>query len=155
AVHARFGRATANHAADCRQEYRIRHREGHYVWIWDSNRIVYGADGRPERVIGCAVSVDSRKRAEENLRQAKEELAKVNASLEGNVEERTARLLETVAELESWAYSIAHDMRAPLRTMQSFSYFLMQEYGEKLDAVGRDYITRIDAATRRMDDYLR
>jgi len=155
AVHDRFADAVAHGAADCRQEYRIRHKDGHYVWIWDSNRIVYGADGQPERVIGCAVSVDERKRAESELHQAKIELARLNQGLEVKVEERTARLLETVAELESWSYSIAHDMRAPLRTMHGFGHFLLQEYGPKLDKVGRDYIMRIDAAARRLDDYLR
>jgi PAS domain S-box-containing protein len=154
-VHRTFAEAAARHANDCQLEYRIRHRAGHYLWVWDTSRIVYGADGKPTRVIGCVVSIDERKRAEQELRLAKEELARLNEGLEVKVEKRTRKLKEAVAELESWSYSIAHDMRAPLRTMHSFSYFLLNEYGCKLDTIARDYLERIDAATHRLDDYLR
>jgi len=63
-------------------------------------------------------------------------------------------LLEMVAELESWSYSIAHDMRAPLRTMHNFSGFLLHDYGPRLDEVARDYLERIRAAARRLDNYI-
>jgi PAS domain S-box-containing protein len=154
AVHRHFGEAVASGAQDFRLEYRIRHKDGHYLWIWDSNRIVYDEEGKPTRVIGCAVSIDERKRAEEELRLAKEALARANQHLESQVEERTGKLLEMVAELESWSYGMAHDMRAPLRALHSFSYFLLEDYGPRLDSVAQDYLQRIDAAARRLDDYL-
>jgi PAS domain S-box-containing protein len=154
-VHRQFGEAVQRHAQNCCQEYRMRHKAGHYIWIWDNNRIVYDDAGKAVRVVGCAISIDERKRAEEEVSRAKEELARTNEGLELKVENRTRKLREMVAELESWSYSIAHDMRAPLRTMHSFSNFLLQEYGNRLDAVGRDYVQRIDAATHRLDDYLR
>jgi PAS domain S-box-containing protein len=154
-VHSHFGEAVATQANHCALEYRIRHKDGHYLWIWDSNRIVYNEKGEAARVIGCVVSVDERKRAEEELLSAKEELHRVNESLEIKVEKRTKKLLEMVAELESWSYSIAHDMRAPLRTMHNFSNFLLEEYGPRLDAIGLNYLQRIDAATQRLDHYLR
>jgi signal transduction histidine kinase len=89
------------------------------------------------------------------LRKAKEELARANRDLEGKVEERTAKLLETVTELESWSYSIAHDMRAPLRTMHGYSKLLAEEHGPKLEPAARYYLQRIDAATQRLDQYIR
>jgi PAS domain S-box-containing protein len=154
-VHRHFGEAVATRANHFGLEYRIRHKDGHYVWVWDNNRIVYDEDGKAVRVIGCAVSVDERKRAEQELLRAKEELHRANGSLEIKVERRTKKLLEMVAELESWSYSIAHDMRAPLRTMHNFSNFLLEEYSQRLDAIGLNYLERIDAATQRLDNYLR
>ena len=153
-VQQHFAAAVARHAPACGHEYRIRHKDGHYFWIWDSNRIIYGADEKPVRVIGCTVSIDERKQAEEELRNAKDALASMNADLESKVEERTARLLEMVAELECWSYSIAHDMRAPLRTMHNFSGFLLHDYGPRLDAVARDYLERIRVAAQRFDNYI-
>jgi len=155
AVHQHFGEAVARQANHCGLEYRVRHKDGHYLWIWDSNRIVYNEKGEAMQVIGCAVSIDERKRAEEQLLRAKEELHRANEGLEVKVEKRTRKLLEMVAELESWSYSIAHDMRAPLRTMHNFSNFLLEEYSERLDAIGMNYLQRIDAATQRLDHYLR
>jgi PAS domain S-box-containing protein len=151
----RFRDAVARQASACSHEYRIRHKLGHYLWIWDSNRIVYDVRGKAARVIGCVVSIEEQKRADLALRKAKEELARANRDLEGKVEERTAKLLETVTELESWSYSIAHDMRAPLRTMHGYSKLLAEEHGPKLEPAARYYLQRIDAATQRLDQYIR
>jgi PAS domain S-box-containing protein len=154
AVQHHFAAAVARRAPACGHEYRIRHKDGHYFWIWDSNRIIYGPDEKPVRVIGCTVSIDERKQAEEELRSAKDALAHLNEDLEDKVEERTARLLEMVAELESWSYSIAHDMRAPLRSMHNFSGFLLHDYGPQLDPIASDYLQRIRVAAQRMDAYI-
>ena len=71
--------------------------------------------------------------------------------LEVQVEERTASLRDTIGELEAFSYSISHDMRAPLRAMQSFGHILAKEYGPQLDAQGKEYIRRITASAERMD----
>jgi PAS domain S-box-containing protein len=89
------------------------------------------------------------------LRQAKEELARANEHLESKVQERTARLREIIADLEQFSYSIAHDLRAPLRSMVSFSSLLLDEYGSKLEAEPSDYLRRIAAGARRMDNLVR
>jgi two-component system sensor histidine kinase/response regulator len=65
--------------------------------------------------------------------------------------ERTAELHEMVQELEGFSYSIAHDMRAPLRAMQGFSLILREEHGGQLDDQGREYLRRIDSAATRLD----
>jgi signal transduction histidine kinase len=67
------------------------------------------------------------------------------------VQERTAKLRETVADLEQFSYSIAHDLRAPLRTMCSFSSILLEDADRKFDAEALDYLRRIAAAAQRMD----
>jgi len=151
----RFGEAVARQIPACSHEYRIRHKLGHYLWIWDSNRIVYDGQGKAVRVIGCVVSIEEQKRADEALRKVREDLARANQDLERKVEERTGKLQETVAELESWSYSIAHDMRAPLRTMHGYSKLLAEEHGPKLEPAARYYLQRIDAATQRLDQYIR
>jgi PAS domain S-box-containing protein len=155
AVLQRFRDAVARQLPACSHEYRVRHKLGDYLWIWDSNRIVYDEHGQPARVIGCVVSIEEQKRVDQALRKAKEELARANQDLEHKVEERTAKLQETVAELESWSYSIAHDMRAPLRTMHGYSKLLAEEHGPKLEPAARYYLQRIDAATQRLDQYIR
>lgn len=114
-----------------------------------------------------AVFVDMcRKR--EQLRTQSEALERANKALsrevverrraEGRVEElnrhlaRRATDLEAVnAELESFAYSVSHDLRAPLRAIDGFSRSLEEKCGDALDADGRDYLSRVRAAAQRMD----
>lgn len=78
------------------------------------------------------------------------ERKRMQHTLEQLVEERTAKLRETVGELEAFSYSIAHDMRAPLRAMQGFSQLLQEEYGEQIGQ-GKDYLRRIAASASRLD----
>jgi signal transduction histidine kinase/DNA-binding response OmpR family regulator len=73
------------------------------------------------------------------------------ADLEQRVAERTAELREINAELESFSYSVSHDLRTPLRSIQGFAQILLDDYGDRLDADGRQYTQRIVAAARRMD----
>ncbi len=75
--------------------------------------------------------------------------------LEQRVTERTSQLTEANAALEAFAYSVAHDLRAPLRAMQGFSQALIEDHATQLDAEARDYVLRIDRAARRMDELMR
>jgi Bacteriophytochrome (light-regulated signal transduction histidine kinase) len=80
--------------------------------------------------------------------------AEANRALVAEVSERRKaeeQLRETVQELEAFSYSIAHDMRAPLRSMQGFAEILDSEHAGQLDEAGRDYLRRIAAAASRMD----
>jgi two-component system, sensor histidine kinase and response regulator len=102
-----------------------------------------------------ARSLDSavaRKRAEETLRQ-------LNVELDKRVRERTAELEEANKELETFAYSVSHDLRAPLRSIDGFSQALLEDYADKLDAAGQEFLQRIVTATERMtqliDDLLK
>ena len=67
------------------------------------------------------------------------------------VAERTASLRETVHELEAFSYSISHDLRAPLRAMQSFAQLLCNEHASQLDPAGRKYLESISTAAARLD----
>ncbi len=66
----------------------------------------------------------------------------------------TKRLKESNEELEAFAYSVSHDLRAPLRAMQGFSEALLEDYSDKLDAQGLEYAKRIRDASRRMDNLI-
>jgi len=70
--------------------------------------------------------------------------------LEQRVAERTAELTAVNKELETFAYSVSHDLRAPLRSIDGFSQALLEDYPDKLDAVGRDYLNRVRASAQRM-----
>jgi signal transduction histidine kinase len=95
--------------------------------------------------------ISERKRAEQELATAKDAVNHYAVELENTVAERTARLRETIGELEAFSYSVSHDMRAPLRAMRGFSKILLERHSAKLDAEGVNYLERIDAAAGRMD----
>lgn len=70
--------------------------------------------------------------------------------LERRVEERTAALNESNKELEAFCYSVSHDLRSPLRSIDGFSQALLEDLGSSLDPEAADYLARIRAATQRM-----
>jgi len=74
--------------------------------------------------------------------------------LEHRVEQRTRDLSEYASELEQLTYSIAHDLRGPLRGIDGFSLFMLEEFADRLDATGKDYLYRIRAANLRMSDII-
>lgn len=83
-----------------------------------------------------------------------EELRRYRSTLEEMVEERTTALTALNKELEAFSYSVSHDLRAPLRTLEAFSQMLLEDQGERLDTEGRDILDRIQKASQRMAELL-
>jgi PAS domain S-box-containing protein len=129
-------------------EYRVIWPDNSIHWVLSRGEVRAGGPDRPPVMAGVVADITARKQAEESL-------ATQNASLEAEVEARTAKLRETIEELEGFSYSITHDLRAPLRAMQTFSAILDEEAGPQLTATSRDYLRRIMNASQRMDHLIR
>ncbi len=81
-------------------------------------------------------------------------LLHANEHLEDEVQARTSELRATNRELEAFTYSVSHDLRSPLRSVDGFSAALLEDFSDKLNDAGRDYIARIRAASQRMGNLI-
>jgi len=87
-------------------------------------------------------------------RNEQERVLELNAELEQRVGERTTQLELANKELESFSYSVSHDLRAPLRAIDGFSQALLEDYGDGLDRRGKGYLHRVRRAAQRMADLI-
>jgi light-regulated signal transduction histidine kinase (bacteriophytochrome) len=83
--------------------------------------------------------------------EAEQEIIKLNAGLEKRISERTAQLEASNKELEAFAYSVAHDLRSPLRAIDGFSHVILEDYADRLDAEGNRVLNIIRSNTQKMD----
>ncbi len=120
----------------------------------DGSRFPVEVNSQTVRVPGRERILVSVVRDISERKQAEEELAQHRYHLEELVEQRTTELAFANKELESFSYSVSHDLRAPLRGLVGFSQALLEDYDKKLDEQGRHYLLRIAAAGRRMAELI-
>ncbi|MEO6422519.1 MAG: PAS domain S-box protein, partial [Candidatus Nitrotoga sp.] len=87
-------------------------------------------------------------------KQIQDEICRLNVDLEQRVDERTAELTAANRELDSYAYAVAHDLRAPLRAMSGFSQALREDYGRQMQGEGMIFLEQINLASRKMSDLI-
>lgn len=145
------------------------------IWGNEPHAFLYSIEpifvGQQHILLFSAQDITERRRAEETIRRQKEQLEEqnrklqeqsekllrnqekilqFNVELERQVAERTALLEATNRELEAFAYSVSHDLRAPLRSLNGFSQILMDDYGAKMEEGAITYLHRIRAASEKM-----
>jgi PAS domain S-box-containing protein len=98
--------------------------------------------GRLSRLV-LANDITERKKSERIILE-------LNETLEKKVVERTSELNAVNRELEAFSYSVSHDLRAPLRAMDGFSLALLEDYEDKLDDEGKNYLQRVRSASQKM-----
>jgi len=125
-------------AVKCRSffntEYRLRRYDDEYRWMDVHGVPVLEADGIVREWVGTCTDIHDRKQAEEEIR-------KLNQQLERRVGERTAALESANHELEAFAYSVSHDLRAPLRAVDGFSRILLDEFAPQLPEEAKRYLS--------------
>jgi PAS domain S-box-containing protein len=125
-------------------DMRMRHKNGLWLWVNDRGRVHRrDADGKALYMSGTLLDIHDRVIAQE-------EVHSLNTSLEQRVVERTAELERSMNDMEAISYSIAHDLRAPLRSVNGFAALIAEEELARLSDEGREMFERIARSSRNM-----
>ena len=118
-------------------EVQLRRRDGRLIWVSLNARPVLDASGQLDYIEGIMLDITDRKQAEEKLNEYREHLEEL-------VRARTAQLEAANNELEGFAYSVSHDLRAPLLHIDGFIEMLKEKIGSAIDERGRHYMATIE-----------
>ncbi|MBV8656206.1 MAG: PAS domain-containing protein, partial [Burkholderiales bacterium] len=124
-------------------EFRIIRPDGSVRYIAAEAQTYFDEARRPLRMVGVNYDFSERKRAEDRIRQ-------INSELERRVQDRTRQLEEMLQQLETFSYTVSHDLRAPLRAIDGYSCALEEDYGAQLDATAQGYLKRVRAGVQLM-----
>ncbi|MBI2240917.1 MAG: PAS domain S-box protein [Magnetospirillum gryphiswaldense] len=125
------------------EEDRFERADGSVQWLRWEVRPWYGPD---DAIGGIAIFSEDIS----SIKNAQEEILRLNADLERKVADRTAELTAANAELEAFAYAVSHDLRGPLRALSGFSQALQEDFGDQLTGEASVYLNQIDIASRNM-----
>ncbi|QHE85410.1 PAS domain-containing protein [Hydrogenophaga sp. BPS33] len=125
-------------------DIRMRHKSGRWIWVNTRGRVhKRDVDGRGLFMSGTHIDITDRVAAQEQVRA-------LNANLEQRVIARTAELERSMRDMEAISYSIAHDLRSPLRSVNGFAAIVLEEEADRLSPNGRDMFERIARSSRNM-----
>ena len=124
-------------------------------WVWGSFTLAFVLDflllvAAFEQLVRAGRDREKIAASAEEINGLNRQLKEANEELETRVEQRTRELEASNQELEAFSYSVSHDLRAPLRTIDGFSLALEEDFGEKLNEQGKDYISRVRNGVQRM-----
>ena len=117
-------------------EFNVMLPSGKSRTLWGSASPLRDQDGQLRGVVAAFLDITERKQAEEDMKRYTVELEAANK------------------ELEAFSYSVSHDLRAPLRSLDGFSQAVIDEYGDKLDDQGKDYLNRVRKSSQHMSDLI-
>jgi len=141
----RFLAALASKGSVSGVEFKVRRKDGALRDMLTSTVLIDIGD------TPCMISI-SRDVTEQQ--RAEEEIRNLNVTLEQRVRERTAKLEEAVREMESFSYSISHDLRAPLRAIAGYAKIVEEDYAAQIDAEGKRLLDRIAGGAIRMGELI-
>lgn len=118
-------------------EKRLVRADGTHVWVQNSGAILRDAEARPLCLIDLMLDISILKLSEAELAEA--------------VDQRTTALREKTQQMEAFCYTVAHDLRAPLRAIAGYAELLCQDFGALLPERGLEYVHRIEASAGRLD----
>ena len=124
-------------------ELQFQLRDGRTRWCLVRGQVLYDSSGTPDRIVGVEMDITQRKQAEHEIRI-------LNEGLEQRVRQRTSELAASNKELEAFCYSVSHDLRAPLRSIDGFSALVLEKCRSLLDAQSLDYLQRARDAAQQM-----
>jgi hypothetical protein len=124
-------------------EYRIKDANDAILWVHEKGRAIYDDMDQANFLDGVIINITAAKRAEDAVSQ-------LNAELEQRVETRTAQLQSIIEELEAFSYSIAHDLRTPLRSITSFSQIIQEDAANRLRRNEKESLERVIRAGQHM-----
>ncbi len=133
---------------DLDQSYRLEMQEyckdGSLIWVDSSISFITDENDNPVGILSVSRDITQ-------MKETKLELKRLNEELEERVKDRTKELEAANRELAAFTYSVSHDLRAPVRSIEGFSEAVLEDYADKLDEQGRNYLERIASAGKRMN----
>lgn len=133
-----------------RTEYLLRRHDGQYRWHLSSAVPQLDEDGKVQFWFGTLTDIHDQKLAEETLKRGQEYLEAEVSKRTAAWKEANAALTASNHELEAFCYSVSHDLRAPLRGIDGFSLALLEDYGDKLDESGKQYLGYVRDGVQQM-----
>jgi PAS domain S-box-containing protein len=131
-------------------ETRVRHRDGSYRWILSRASLVRDQAGEPLRMLGSHVDITPQKELEAALRDSESRYRRLAEELEHRVADRTVELSDAYRDSRSFAYAVAHDLRAPLRAINSFAQLLRESAEPRLTPAEVDHVNRVTGGALQM-----